>query len=123
MIGYLIIIGLPVLFLLCLAAANSESHLDVLGKEGAGVSGILMLSAVILLVAFRIEYGAEIEAFQETRATVERARLAEGECMLESAAMQNKIIEANRDLRHAQYWYEHMRPFVPAKVMELEPIE
>ena len=97
------------------------------GYEWYGLAGFLitLISVVALFVMAlsyplgRLDYKAEIKAFEAVRQTVEIAREKE---TIDDTAMQLKIIESNEWLAKAQFKRSIWKSWVPKEVLDLKPI-
>ena len=88
------------------------------------VLGILLVAILFTLGVSRLEANGEVREFLALKATVEAARQNEDISELELAALQQKIIEANKWLASTQYYRRLFwtNVFYPPVVLELEPI-
>jgi len=86
--------------------------------------GILFVAVLFTLGVCRLETNGEVREFLALKATVEAARRNEHISELELAALQQKIIEANKWLASTQYYRRLFwtNVFYPPVVLELEPI-
>ena len=100
------------------------------GGESDRVFGALLILGGLLAVVFfvlgvnRLEENGKIQEFLAIKATVEAARRDENISELELAALQQKVVEANKWLASAQYYRKLFwtSVFYPPAVLELEPI-
>ena len=86
--------------------------------------GILLAAVLLSLGLCRLTVNGEVRGFVALQATVEAARQNEHISELELAALQQKIIEANKWLASTQYYRRLFwtNVFFPPVVLELEPI-
>jgi len=100
------------------------------GGESDRVFGALLVLDGLLAVVFfvlgvnRLEENGKIQEFLAIKATVEAARQNEDVSELELAALQQKVVEANKWLASSQYYRNLFwtSVFYPPEVLELEPI-
>jgi len=100
------------------------------GGESDRVFGALLILDGLLAVVFfvlgvnRLEENGKIQEFLAIKATVEAARQNEDVSELELAALQQKVVEANKWLASSQYYRNLFwtSVFYPPEVLELEPI-
>jgi len=86
--------------------------------------GILLVAVLFTLGVCRLAVNGDMREFLALKATVEAARQNESVSDLELAALQQKIIEANRWLASTQYYRRLFwtNVFYPPVVLDLEPI-
>jgi len=86
--------------------------------------GILLVAVLFTLGICRLAVNGEVREFLSLKATVEAARQNEHISELELAALQQKIIEANKWLASTQYYrrLSWTDVFYPPAVLDLEPI-
>ena len=100
------------------------------GEESDRVFAAMLVLGGLLVVIFfvlgvnRLEENGKIQEFLAVKATVEAARRDENISELELAALQQKVVEANKWLASAQYYRKLFWTsiFYPPSVLELEPI-
>jgi len=101
-----------------------------MGGLSWGVEGLLIALGFFLVVSLitigvsRLTVNGEVREFMALQATVEAARQNAHISELELAALQQKIIEANKWLASTQYYRRMLwtNIFYPPVVLELEPI-
>ena len=86
--------------------------------------GVLFVAVLFTLGVCRLAVNGEVREFLALKATVEAARQNEHISELELAALQQKIIDANKWLASTQYYRRLLwtNIFYPPVVLELEPI-
>jgi len=93
-----------------------------IGEPVAVISGVVL---VFILIPFPpVFYGtkSEIMQFKSIKITVQNAR--NNGVNIENAAIQQKIIDANKWLANYQYWNNTIFDiYIPDEIMELEPLE
>ena len=125
--GVLLIVAVP--FVLAAIYALWQKRKQW-GGMSSGVVGLLvglgiLLAAVLLSLGLcRLTVNGEVREFVALQSTVETARQNEHISELELAALQQKIIEANKWLASTQYFRRLFwtNIFYPPVVLELEPI-
>ena len=86
------------------------------------IGGVLFFMALIMLPCMYYQYLGEIVEFESIITSIENARLNGNE--LEKAAIQHKIIEANKWIASKQYWNKTIWDwYIPDAVMDLEFIK
>ena len=86
--------------------------------------GVLLVAVLFTLGVCRLEVNGEVREFLALKATIDAARQNESVSELELAALQQKIIEANKWLASTQYYRRLFwtSVFYPPMVLDLEPI-
>jgi hypothetical protein len=88
------------------------------------LSGGVLLGASITMPISRMGYGADIEHYKSTAATVAAARSKDDISEYEYAALQLEIIKKNAWLARSQYWNGTIfGDWIPDAVDDLVPIE
>jgi len=124
--GVLLIVAVPFMLVAVYALWQTKRW----GGMSSGVVGLLvglgiLLAAVLLSLGLcRLTVNGEVREFVALQATVEAARQNEYISELELAALQQKIIDANKWLASTQYYRRLFwtNVFYPPAVLELEPI-
>jgi len=124
--GVMLIVAVPFV----LAAMYALWQRKRWGGMSSGVVGLLvglgiLLAAVLLSLGLcRLTVNGGVREFLALKATVDAARQNENISELELAALQQKIIEANKWLASTQYYRRLFwtNVFYPPVVLELEPI-
>jgi len=122
----IIICGLVGLLVLCGTGALLADKLRGDSGEwfiGAFIAGLLLVIALTLVGANRLEMRGKIAAFHEAERTLEAARKADISPM-ELAAIQRTVVENNQWLATSQYYAQNPWTswFVPSAVLELKSI-
>jgi len=99
------------------------------GESDKVFAAVLVLGGLLAVIFFvlgvnRLEENGKIQEFLAIKATVEAARQNEDVSELELAALQQKVVEANKWLASAQYYRKLFWTsiFYPPSVLELEPL-
>jgi len=124
--GILLIVAVP----FALAAMYALWQRKRWGGVSWGVEGWLVALGFFLVISLvtigvsRLTVNGEVREFLALQATVEAARQNAHISELELAALQQKVIEANKWLASAQYYRRLFWTdvFYPPAVLELEPI-
>lgn len=124
----LIIIIIALIVILCIIETWARKKKPIFHplRDLPGIGQIILVMALIvalICVPFsRLETRSGIEEFNEIKETVKRARINDN---LESAAIQHKIIDANKWLKREQYYANHwlFSIYYPSEINELEVIE
>ena len=86
------------------------------------IGGVLFFMALVMLPCIYCQYLGEIVEFESMITSIENARLNGNE--LENAAIQHKIIEANKWIASKQFWNKTIWDwYIPDAVMDLESIK
>lgn len=92
---------------------------------GIAISAFSIFWLLIFLIMLPIYYygvESEIRGYESTIESIENAREADKD--FENAAIQQKIIDANKWLSEQQYWNESIWDiYTPDEIMELKPIK
>ncbi len=100
---------------------SRSDELEIIGSIICALSVILLVIALVSIPVNRMSARANIEGYHSIQQTLDKARGAE---VLESAAFQLKVAEANQWRAGVQYWNGTVFSlWVPNAVMELEQIE
>lgn len=123
------IIGIAlVLALIGLFLVFRESDTPIIcGIVILAVSGLALFIVALSVPSERLEIQGKITEFKSIEASVSLARgqgRASSERLIENAALQQKIVEANAWLARKQYWNQTLFDiWIPDKVDQLKPIE
>jgi len=125
--GVLLIVAVPFVLIALYAMWQTKRRYGGMscGTIGLLVAlGILLVAVLFTLGVCRLAVNGDVREFLALKATVEAARLNEHISELELAALQQKIIEANKWLASTQYYRRLFwtNVFYPPVVLELEPI-
>lgn len=97
------------------------SFSNSVGFMMTSAGGLLLVVGLIFIPVHRMTVHSKIEEYHSIQQTLDRARGGE---VLESAAFQLKVAEANQWRASVQYWNgTAFSLWIPDRVMDLEPIE
>jgi len=126
-VGVVLIVAVPFVLAAIYALWQTKRGGGMSSEEVGLLVGLgILLAAVLLFLlgACRLTVNGKIREFLALEATVHAARQNESISELELAALQQKIIEANKWLASAKYYRRLFwtNVFYPPAVLELEPI-
>jgi len=125
--GVLLIVAVPFILVAMYAIWQTKRRYGGMscGTVGLLVAlGILLVAVLFTLGVCRLAVNGDVREFLALKATVKAARQNEYISELELAALQQKIIEANKWLASTQYYRRLFwtNIFYPPVVLDLEPI-
>lgn len=128
MYGYLFLGGFFVAALGGFAWAKSDwaydNDTDIFGFFLSLVGTILLVIGLVNIPICRANVEAEIAAHYELGRTLEAARQNEESLGdFELATLQREVVESNASLAKAKVGYKYWRPYMPAIILDVEPIK
>lgn len=128
MYGYLFLaacaLGLPVFVALARSDWGYRTDMDFFGCMGSLLCGFGLVLGLVFIPVSRAGVEAGIAAHYEIGRTLAEARENESSLgALELATLQREVAESNASLARAKVEYKYWRPYMPATILEVEPIK
>lgn len=125
MMGY-ILIGGPALLTVAFLVAHVTARRNHSYCDGylllAFLPGVILAFALAIVPLQRVTIHAVIAGHYAAGETLARAR-ENGFDGFERATLQREVVESNRTLAQMKALHHYWKPFIPAAVLDVEPIE
>lgn len=125
MMGYILLGGLALLTVASLVAhvtaRRGYSYCDGYLMLALFL-GVILATTLAIVPLQRASIHAKIAGHYATGETLARARENDFDGF-ERATLQREVVDSNRSLAETQVLYHYWKPFIPAAVLDVEPIE